>query len=256
VRTSANRRGNRGATERACGLPHALGVKSRRRELEAERLIDEGEPVGFGHWCAGEAGAFDVPDQDRDQVFEWVASVEVTDRPLDGRDIAVDGACGGGIEEEQEVRVEAARIRASLILAAAEGGIEQRAMVVTASEDVGLGERESDRFAVFGFEEARWREAARGAHALHLRVAEVHSEGAAAVRIAEVRLAVERWHAGQGNGVGAIALADSLPCGGDGLDGLRGRCHAGMVSVGGTCGEWLRTRALPLRERHRILPNS
>jgi len=136
-------------------------------------------------------------------------------------------ACAG-IDEYDEVRVEAAGIRAARIDGAAKFGAKETATAPFAGEKEGLGEGEGDGVAFLEFEKLDAPHAGFARHAVGLGLAHIDAEGVAAMGSAQVRLASERRCSRQHEGVGAEALADVIPGGNNPIQGgVSG--HSSMV---------------------------
>lgn len=167
--------------------------------------IEKGKPIVRADRSAGEPGALNMADEQRDSAVEGQPCVEIVDGLADRDSIAVDGPAGLRIGKQHEVRIETAGVGSAFVLAAVARGIEERTVVVGARQDIGLRERKRDRRTVGRFEELEGRQMAGNLHPRDLGFAEVNGEGAATVGVAEVGLAMEGRVARHDEPVGGIA---------------------------------------------------
>lgn len=208
----------------AAGSPGACDVP-REFELEVQGRYKEFEPtLGFQR-RAGEARALDVAEEEG----HGPGKPPQRDRPDRFAGDGLGGserAAGLVVHEDDLVGIDAASVRPALIDRAVPLRREQRAVVVGAREEERLDEGEEDGLTVFGFEEAGGGETGRRHHAVRFRLAKRDAEPAAAVGIADIRLADEGGVSGEEQFVGRHAPADGFPRTGDEIE-LEGRLSGG-----------------------------
>lgn len=179
--------------------------------MEPARLREEPEPGRGVHRRPREPGAFTVAHQQWHVPPRRFALKQARCRFSHQRKVAGDRASRCSVHEDDEVRVEAARVRPPRIGAAGKVRGELGAVIVRTPQEVWLCHRQRNWRAIFRFEEGDRLQPTGVLHARHFTVAQAHTEGPATVRVAHLRLAQECRASRQGKRVGGEAASDTHP---------------------------------------------
>jgi hypothetical protein len=142
-----------------------------------------------------------------------IASEPGAEAALDRVDIAVGRAAGLVVDEEYEMRVEPAGIRAALVDLAGHITLEEDTGAASAGEDVWLRDRERDGLTLLALEELPGRAPAHAHDAVYVAFAQVYGVAIAAVLRAGGHEAFESDGAGHDEVIGLKAIVYSGPCG-------------------------------------------
>lgn len=149
----------------------------------------------------------------------------------------MDGPEGLRVDEEDLVRVEAARIRTAFVLGAAEVVAQQGAAAFAAAQEIRFSHRDGEEVFAVGLKELTYGKAAAGGHALHFAFAQSDAECVATMGHAGLRSTDE------GGVTGAQKRVRRIPWGDGGPDSLnaffyrRHENHAAGVDQDGGCGD-------------------